>query len=104
MAWKLLLPVDLCRPLFYSRDHIFKREDSERHNLGTQYRLAIPSAKSSAIRQEALSTKMKHFLPPRMLIVTPYIYTASGESGTAPNAAAPMGVRRRAPNRPGWWY
>mgnify|MGYP006883858230 CR=1 FL=1 len=104
MAWKLLLPVELRRPLLYARDHIANGADRERRNLGTQYRIAVPSARSSTMRHDAPAKKSKHFVSPRMIVVSPHVYLPSGESRTALNAAAPMEVFRRTPYQPGWWY
>ena len=94
MAWKLLLPIELAKPLL-SAASFRSREEFEQRNTGPQYLLVI----------KALENVPPEKKPKRAeLVLCPYIWTNSGLFKTGIDAAAPLDVIVDAPEQPKWWY
>ena len=94
MSWKLILPMELCKPLLMSASFVRPRDDAEEGNTGPKYHLDV-----EALREVPADKKPKN----TALIVCPYVWTNSGlKSGI--DAAAPLDVIANQPRQPEWWY
>ena len=95
MSWKLILPMELCKPLLLSASSIRNRDNAEQRNKGPKYMLDVKSL--SAVHPDK---KPKN----DALVVCPYVWTSSGLIKSGIDAAAPLDVIADAPNQPAWWY
>ena len=95
MSWKLILPMELCKPLILSASSIRHRENTAQRNTGPKYMLEV-----KALRDVHPDKKPKN----EELVVCPYVWTSSGLIKSGIDAAAPLDVIGNAPGQPDWWY
>ena len=95
MSWKLILPMELCKPLIESASSIRHRENTAQQNTGPKYMLEV-----KALRGENPEKKPKN----EELAVCPFVWTSTGLIKSGIDAAAPLDVIAIAPDQPDWWY
>ena len=95
MSWKLILPMQLCKPLIESATSFRNREDTAQRNTGPKYMLEV-----KALRDMPPEKKPKN----EELEVCPFVTTSSGLVKTGIDAAAPLDVISRTLDQPNWWY
>ena len=95
MSWKLILPMELCKPLILSASSIRHRENTAQRNTGPKYMLEV-----KALRDVHPDKKPKN----QELVVCPYVWTSSGLIKSGIDATAPLDVIANAPGQPDWWY
>ena len=94
MAWKLLLPIELAKPLISSAS-FRSREDTAQRNTGPKYMLEVKALKNVPPEKKPKNAE---------LVLCPYIWTSSGLFKSGIDAAAPLDVIADAPEQPDWWY
>ena len=95
MSWKLILPMELCKPLLLSASSVRHRDHTALRNTGSKYMLEVKQ-----LRDVHADKKPKN----EELEVCPYVWTSSGLIKSGIDAAAPLDVIANAPGQPEWWY
>ena len=95
MSWKLILPMELCKPLIVSATSIRDRQNTAKRNTGPKYMLEV-----KALRGENPEKKPKN----EELAVCPYVWTSTGLVKSGIDAATSLDVIAKAPDQPPWWY
>ena len=95
MCWKLILPMELCKPLIVSATSVKTRDHTALRNTGPKYGLKV-----KALRNSHQQKKPKN----EELIVCPYVWTSSGLIKSGIDAVATLDVIGNAPGQPDWWY
>ena len=95
MSWKLILPMELCKPLLSSAYLIKNRDESDQRNKGPKFMLDVKAL--NAIHPDKRPKN-------DALIVCPYVWTDTGLFKSGIDATAPLDVIAEAPGQPDWWY
>ena len=99
MIWKMILPMEIAKPLLRFTSHREDRSEAEKGNTGPNYYIHV----NCNAEGEPPAKKRKE-KDPGMLCLTPYVWQSTGLVATGIDATATMeDIGQKKYEKP-WWY